>query len=190
MLSFLSVEVNTLLLKIRRILNRGTCAYSFINYSFLLTWVLLRLVLFPILTAYLFILWWMDGHHLDLILSCAIMSTLLIMLYIIWTVNLLGKQKNSKLAECTIAITNEPRISTFADPPHPDFRKCEGRFDLRNQTNSTMIANSQRVPENNRSENVSRSVADGCNNNIPIIEPATNMRNLYEFDDNQISARV
>jgi len=108
MLLFLSVEVNTLFLKIRRVLKKFTCRYQTIHFLFLLSWFIQRTLMFPVLTIYLWYIWWVErGHKLELFLNACIMAIFLNCLYVLWTINLLGKQKNPILVEATIAHIHE-----------------------------------------------------------------------------------
>jgi len=108
MLLFLSVEVNTLFLKIRRVVKKFTWRYQIIHFLFLFSWFLQRAVMFPALTIYLWYIWYVErGHKLELFLNACIMAVFLNCLYILWTINLLGKQKNPILVEATIAHIHE-----------------------------------------------------------------------------------
>merc|ERR1719499_1894586 len=108
MLLFLSVEINTLFLKIRRVLKKFTCRYQTIHFLFLFSWFIQRAIMFPGLTIYLWYIWWVErGHKLELFLNACIMAVFLNGLYVLWTINLLGKQKNPILVEATIAHIHE-----------------------------------------------------------------------------------
>jgi len=87
----LSVEYNALLLKIRRIVDRESAFYNLINQLFYLTWFFFRGIVFPGLCIYLCYLWIVKGCHFDLYLNGVINCTMLLMLYSLWTYNLLRK---------------------------------------------------------------------------------------------------
>merc|ERR1719499_283571 len=69
--------------------------------------------MFPGLTIYLWYIWWERGHKLELFLNACIMAIFLNGLYVLWTINLLGKQKNPILVEATIAHIHD-RILLFS----------------------------------------------------------------------------
>jgi len=117
LMGFLTVEFNTFLLKIRRLIDREKIRYRLVNILFLITWFVQRIVVFPILTFYIWYLWYREGMLFDLLLACCLCCLLLVSLYVMWTIALLGKSCNSKVLEANIALANEPRRDSLTDAP-------------------------------------------------------------------------
>jgi len=117
LMGFLTVEFNTFLLKIRRIIDREKLRYKLVNVLFLFSWFLQRLVVFPCLTAYICWIWYREGMPIDLLLASCLCCLLLVGLYVLWTLALLGKSCNKKVLEANIALAEEPRKDSLTDAP-------------------------------------------------------------------------
>lgn len=109
----LFVEVNTFLLIVRRRAPLNSLIYSILDYSFLLTWMTLRLVVFPILVvffAYEYIRFTYDhknGNCFNIMLLAPLLQSILTLLGFKWTFDMvrkmitkfndnLGKEKSQK----------------------------------------------------------------------------------------------
>jgi len=92
----LSVEINTLLLILRRKVSRGDILYRLVDASFFLTWMLLRLILSPVLVIF----FWFEynrlsneiGSHVNLVALAPMLQILLTFLVYKWTFDMLSKR--------------------------------------------------------------------------------------------------
>jgi hypothetical protein len=97
----LLVEFNTLTLVCRRHTKNGSLAYNTLNILFYLSWVLLRLMLFPFLT-YLFLIEYIrdedtrNGRYFNQVLSAPTLQFILTSLSVVWTIDLLKKMFSNK----------------------------------------------------------------------------------------------
>lgn len=108
MFALLSVEVNTAFLKWRRILNRGSLEFRYVNYCFYITWFGIRVIGFPIFTVYVWWIFFSQERDEPWVLVGCICITILTGLYGIWTYNLMDKKTRKtkfaqRLAEVAIA---------------------------------------------------------------------------------------
>eukprot|EP01036_Dinobryon_divergens_P029853 gene29853-39017_t len=90
------VEVNTFFLTLRRNLSRGTAAYAISDILFYVSWVVLRLVLFPWLTLFYIREYIRFSTHaqtyFNLVLITPCLQTIVTMMSFMWTVDMLKKQ--------------------------------------------------------------------------------------------------
>ena len=92
----LLVEFNSLTLVCRRHTKAGSLAYSILNYLFYLSWIVLRLILFPFLTYFFLIEYIRDedtrnGIYLNQVITAPILQFILTSLSVMWTIDLLKK---------------------------------------------------------------------------------------------------
>jgi len=106
----MAVEINTLFLRIRRLVKRSTCRYHCVNGLFLITWFAFRIIMWPIMLGYGFKVWWDRGHTPDLYILALVALLGLFLLYIVWTINLTTKQNNNRLREAVIAELDDPQF--------------------------------------------------------------------------------
>jgi len=104
----LSVELNTALLKWRRILDRKTCEFRWVNYFFYITWFGIRVIMFPIFTVYIWYIYFSEESSEVWYLIGALSITILCGLYAVWTYNLMDKKTRrtklgKKVAQVAIA---------------------------------------------------------------------------------------
>lgn len=97
----LLVEFNTLVLVCRRHTKSGGLAYNILNVSFYLSWVVLRLILFPFLSYFFLIEYIRDedtknGRYFNQVLSAPVLQFILTSLSIYWTIDLLKKMFATK----------------------------------------------------------------------------------------------
>lgn len=93
----LIVEVNTLCLTIRRNVTKDELLYHILNISFYVTWVILRLLMFPVLTA-LFALeyyWYSEltSNYFNIVVFAPTFQSLLTLMSYKWTYDLISKQR-------------------------------------------------------------------------------------------------
>ena len=63
------VEVNTVFLKIRRIIDRDTCTYRIIDFIFFATWWGIKVILASCTCIYVWYIWIQRGHEINWILN-------------------------------------------------------------------------------------------------------------------------
>jgi len=96
----LSVELNTAFLKLRRILNRKTFEFKYVNYAFYITWFGIRVIFFPAFTVYVWYIYGAEEPYNYWVLVGCINISLLTILYAIWTYNLMDKKtRKTKLGK-------------------------------------------------------------------------------------------
>lgn len=108
MFLLLSVELNTALLKLRRILNRRTTGFRYVNYAFYITWFGIRVIAFPMFCVYVWYIYWTQEYGSTWVAIGCTNVTILTSLYAIWTYNLMNKKARktklgNKLAQVAIA---------------------------------------------------------------------------------------
>ncbi len=94
---YLTVEINTIILVLKRNLQMGSVLWRLLDILFYVSWVLQRLVMFPILT------WWSYheylrfslkvGTHMNALMLTPAFTMLLAILSYKWTIDLLFKKK-------------------------------------------------------------------------------------------------
>lgn len=104
----LTVELNTAFLKLRRIVNRKTIEFKYVNYAFYITWFGIRVIFFPCFTVYIWIVYITEEPYNYWVLVGCINITILTILYAIWTYNLMDKKTRKtklgkKVAQVAIA---------------------------------------------------------------------------------------
>ena len=106
----LFVEVNTLLLILRRQFLPSSLMYAILDYSFLATWIFLRLVVFPILVvffAYEHSRYTIrhNGKWFNIMLLAPILQLILTLLGLKWTYDMLIKMasKAAKIKEASLS---------------------------------------------------------------------------------------
>lgn len=101
----LLVEFNSLTLVTRRHTVTGSLAYSILNFLFYLSWIVLRLMLFPFLTYFFLVEYIRDedtrkGIYFNQVLTAPLLQFILTSLSVMWTVDLIKKMfKNNKNKE-------------------------------------------------------------------------------------------
>jgi len=91
----LVVELNSLMLAIRRNLVKGTMLYRFCELSFFASWIALRLILYPILVIFM----WFEycryreitGTWVNMMAAAPVFQFILTAMSIKWTYDLAGK---------------------------------------------------------------------------------------------------
>jgi hypothetical protein len=97
----LLVEFNTLTLVCRRHTKNGSLAYNTLNILFYLSWISLRLILFPFLTYFFLIEYIRDedtknGRYFNQVLTAPTLQFILTSLSVVWTVDLMKKMFKPK----------------------------------------------------------------------------------------------
>lgn len=92
----LLVEFNTLTLVCRRHTTTGSSAYNILNFLFYLSWIVLRLILFPFLTYFFLVEYIRDedtrkGNYFNQVLTAPTLQLILTSLSVMWTVDLIKK---------------------------------------------------------------------------------------------------
>jgi len=81
----LSAELNTFFLYLRRVLQRNTTPHYVINMIFLITWIVIRCILWPVCTLFVWYEWIAHGCQLDYFLVGASMGTVLAFVFAMWS---------------------------------------------------------------------------------------------------------
>lgn len=95
----LLVEMNTIFLTLRRLAVRGTISHRLFDIMFYITWVVLRLIMFPVLFVFYsfeYLRYCTEvGTRINVALFAPILLLALTVMSYKWTVDLLSKKKHS-----------------------------------------------------------------------------------------------